>query len=131
MQGGVNLELNLGLESIYVNQLSCFLLYLSRLPKKHIWRKFSNNFAVDKVFLMEREASNLPSNYVVTSFSHDSKSYALITRPLCLLLFLCQQVCKAIRSGQYPFVMCNFAPPDMVGHTGKYEPAIKGCEATG
>ena len=27
--------------------------------------------------------------------------------------------------------MCNFAPPDMVGHTGKYEPAIKGCEATG
>ena len=31
----------------------------------------------------------------------------------------------------YIFVMCNFAPPDMVGHTGKYEPAIKGCEATG
>jgi len=26
--------------------------------------------------------------------------------------------------------MCNFAPPDMVGHTGKYEPAIKVCEAT-
>ncbi|KAL9982323.1 hypothetical protein ACROYT_G004351 [Oculina patagonica] len=41
-----------------------------------------------------------------------------------------EEVCKAIRSGQYPFVMCNFAPPDMVGHTGKYEPAIKGCEAT-
>ena len=41
------------------------------------------------------------------------------------------QVSKAVRSGQYPFVMCNFAPPDMVGHTGKYEPAIKGCEATG
>ena len=40
-------------------------------------------------------------------------------------------MCKAIKSGQYPFVMCNFAPPDMVGHTGKYEPAIKGCEATG
>ncbi|KAL7751280.1 hypothetical protein RI367_003139 [Sorochytrium milnesiophthora] len=29
-----------------------------------------------------------------------------------------------------PFVMCNFAPPDMVGHTGKYEPAIHGVEAT-
>lgn len=40
------------------------------------------------------------------------------------------EVCKAVKSGQYPFVMCNFAPPDMVGHTGKYEPAIKGCEAT-
>jgi 2,3-bisphosphoglycerate-independent phosphoglycerate mutase len=27
-------------------------------------------------------------------------------------------------------VMCNFAPPDMVGHTGVYEAAIKGVEAT-
>jgi 2,3-bisphosphoglycerate-independent phosphoglycerate mutase len=26
--------------------------------------------------------------------------------------------------------MCNFAPPDMVGHTGVYEAAIKGVEAT-
>lgn len=26
--------------------------------------------------------------------------------------------------------MCNFAPPDMVGHTGKYEEAILACEAT-
>ena len=40
-------------------------------------------------------------------------------------------MCKAVKSGQYPFVMCNFAPPDMVGHTGKYEPAVTGCEATG
>ncbi|KAI3641108.1 hypothetical protein MIR68_000838 [Amoeboaphelidium protococcarum] len=30
----------------------------------------------------------------------------------------------------YPFVMCNFAAPDMVGHTGKYEPALKAIEAT-
>ena len=33
-------------------------------------------------------------------------------------------------SGEYPFVMCNFAPPDMVGHTGQYKPAVKACEAT-
>jgi 2,3-bisphosphoglycerate-independent phosphoglycerate mutase len=26
--------------------------------------------------------------------------------------------------------MCNFAPPDMVGHTGVYEAAITACEAT-
>lgn len=51
-----------------------------------------------------------------------------LTHPLP---YICLQVCKAIKSGQYPFVMCNFAPPDMVGHTGKYEPAIKGCEVTG
>lgn len=31
---------------------------------------------------------------------------------------------------KHPFVMCNFAPPDMVGHTGVYEAAVKACEAT-
>ena len=34
-------------------------------------------------------------------------------------------------SGKYPFVMCNFAPPDMVGHTGVYEAAVVACAATG
>ena len=37
----------------------------------------------------------------------------------------------AVKSGKYPFVMCNFAPPDMVGHTGIYEAAVKACAATG
>lgn len=32
---------------------------------------------------------------------------------------------------KHPFIMCNFAPPDMVGHTGVYDAAIKACEATG
>jgi 2,3-bisphosphoglycerate-independent phosphoglycerate mutase len=41
------------------------------------------------------------------------------------------QVCKAIQDGKHPFVMCNFAPPDMVGHTGKYDAAVIACSATG
>ncbi|EDO43251.1 predicted protein [Nematostella vectensis] len=40
------------------------------------------------------------------------------------------EMCKAIESGKYPFVMCNFAPPDMVGHTGKYDAAVIACTAT-
>jgi 2,3-bisphosphoglycerate-independent phosphoglycerate mutase len=40
------------------------------------------------------------------------------------------KVAEEIVSENYPFVMCNFAPPDMVGHTGVYEAAIKGVEAT-
>ncbi|XP_031567339.1 2,3-bisphosphoglycerate-independent phosphoglycerate mutase-like [Actinia tenebrosa] len=40
------------------------------------------------------------------------------------------EVCKAIHEGKHPFVMCNFAPPDMVGHTGKYEAAVVACAAT-
>ncbi|KAG8529059.1 uncharacterized protein KY384_005694 [Bacidia gigantensis] len=35
-----------------------------------------------------------------------------------------------IASHSYSFLMLNFAPPDMVGHTGVYEAAIKGVEAT-
>ena len=36
---------------------------------------------------------------------------------------------SAIRSGRYDFVLVNFANPDMVGHTGKLEPAIRAVEA--
>ncbi|KAF9167602.1 hypothetical protein DFQ26_003945 [Actinomortierella ambigua] len=41
-----------------------------------------------------------------------------------------EKVAEEIGTGQYPFVMCNFAPPDMVGHTGVYDAAVKGVEAT-
>jgi 2,3-bisphosphoglycerate-independent phosphoglycerate mutase len=36
---------------------------------------------------------------------------------------------SAIRSNKYDFVLVNFANPDMVGHTGKLEPAIRAVEA--
>lgn len=35
-----------------------------------------------------------------------------------------------IADGGFDFLMNNFAPPDMVGHTGVYEAAIEGCTAT-
>ncbi|KAG0225563.1 hypothetical protein BGW42_004234 [Actinomortierella wolfii] len=41
-----------------------------------------------------------------------------------------EKVAEEIATGKYPFVMCNFAPPDMVGHTGVYEAAVKGVAAT-
>lgn len=37
---------------------------------------------------------------------------------------------EQIKEGNHPFIMCNFAPPD-IGHTGVYEAAVKACEATG
>ena len=40
-------------------------------------------------------------------------------------------MCETIATGKHPFVMCNFAPPDMVGHSGVYEATVKACEATG
>ena len=40
------------------------------------------------------------------------------------------KLCERIGAKKYEFLMNNFAPPDMVGHTGKYGAAIKGVEAT-
>lgn len=31
---------------------------------------------------------------------------------------------------EFPFVMCNMAPPDMVGHTGDMARAVEAVEAT-
>lgn len=48
-----------------------------------------------------------------------------------VLLSPTHQMVEAMKEGKYPFVMCNLAPPDMVGHTGVYEATVVACEATG
>ena len=42
---------------------------------------------------------------------------------------VCDKLCEAIRSGKYDVIIINFANPDMVGHTGVQEAAIKAVEA--
>ena len=42
---------------------------------------------------------------------------------------VCQKVTEAITSGKYDVIITNFANPDMVGHTGVLEAAIKAIEA--
>lgn len=41
-----------------------------------------------------------------------------------------QKMAERIGENKFDFVMNNFAPPDMVGHTGVYEAAIQGVAAT-
>lgn len=41
---------------------------------------------------------------------------------------VCDEVIKALDNDEYGFVLVNFANPDMVGHTGIMEAAIKACE---
>lgn len=40
------------------------------------------------------------------------------------------KVAEVVKTDEFDFVMCNFAPPDMVGHTGVYEAAVKAITAT-
>jgi 2,3-bisphosphoglycerate-independent phosphoglycerate mutase len=36
---------------------------------------------------------------------------------------------EAIRSGKYDVIVCNYANPDMVGHTGNFDAAVQAIEA--
>lgn len=47
-----------------------------------------------------------------------------------LLFYSYFQVCRAVESNNFDFVMCNLAPPDMVGHTGNYDATLKAVAAT-
>ena len=42
---------------------------------------------------------------------------------------VCDKLCETITSGKYDVIIINFANPDMVGHTGVEEAAIKAIEA--
>ena len=41
---------------------------------------------------------------------------------------VCEKVLEAIDNEEYGFILVNFANPDMVGHTGVVEAAIKACK---
>ena len=41
---------------------------------------------------------------------------------------VCENVLKALDDPQYGFILVNFANPDMVGHTGVFDAAVKACE---
>jgi 2,3-bisphosphoglycerate-independent phosphoglycerate mutase len=42
---------------------------------------------------------------------------------------VCEEVCNGLRSGEYSVIVCNFANPDMVGHTGVIPAAIEAVKA--
>jgi len=41
---------------------------------------------------------------------------------------VCDVVCQKLDSGKFDVVICNFANPDMVGHTGVLEAAVVACK---
>ncbi|GJE85568.1 2,3-bisphosphoglycerate-independent phosphoglycerate mutase [Phanerochaete sordida] len=41
-----------------------------------------------------------------------------------------EKVAEVVKKGEHEFVMCNFAPPDMVGHTGVYDAAVEAINHT-
>ncbi|KAK0673692.1 BPG-independent [Cercophora samala] len=92
--------------------------------EKYAHVTFFFNGGVEKVFPLEvRDESQdlVPSNKSVATYDKAPEMSAD---------GVAEQVVKRLGEGEFPFVMNNFAPPDMVGHTGVYEAAIIGCAAT-
>lgn len=87
--------------------------------EKYAHVTFFFNGGVEKQFPGE-DRDMVPSPKVAT-YDQDPKMSAA---------GVADQLCARIKEGAYEFLMNNFAPPDMVGHTGVYEAAIQGVEAT-
>ncbi|KAI5307760.1 hypothetical protein KEM55_007498 [Ascosphaera atra] len=87
--------------------------------EKYAHVTFFFNGGVEKQFPGE-ERELIPSPRVATYDLQPEMSAAAVG----------DKMAERIGEKKFEFIMNNFAPPDMVGHTGVYEAAIKGVEAT-
>lgn len=87
--------------------------------EKYAHVTFFFNGGVEKQFEGE-ERELIPSPRVATYDLDPKMSAGLVADKLC----------ERIEDGKFEFLMNNFAPPDMVGHTGVYKAAIEGVAVT-
>ena len=73
------------------------------------------------------EEPNPGEDRVLVNSPKDVATYDL--KPQMSAYEVCDKLCEAIRSDKYDVIIINFANPDMVGHTGVKEAAIKAVEA--
>lgn len=87
--------------------------------EKYAHITFFFNGGVEKQFEMEDRAM-IPSPKVATYDKQPEMSVQAVA----------DKVAEVVKTNDYDFVMCNFAPPDMVGHTGDYDAAVVAIGAT-
>ena len=72
------------------------------------------------------ETPNKGEDRILVPSPKDVPTYDL--KPEMSAPAVCEKLCGAIESGKYDVIICNFANPDMVGHTGKIPAAVKAVE---
>ncbi|KAL0946449.1 hypothetical protein HGRIS_012672 [Hohenbuehelia grisea] len=87
--------------------------------EKYAHVTFFFNGGVEKQFDQE-ERHMIPSPKVAT---YDKQ-------PKMSVQGVADKVAEVVLSKEHDFVMCNFAPPDMVGHTGIYDAAVEAITHT-
>lgn len=88
--------------------------------EKYAHVTFFFNGGVEKVFKGE-ERDLVPSPKDIATYDR---------KPEMSVDNVATTLSSRISDQKYEFLMNNFAPPDMVGHTGVYEAAVKGVAAT-
>jgi len=73
------------------------------------------------------EEPNEGEDRVLVNSPKDVATYDL--KPQMSAYEVCDKLCDAIRSDKYDVIIINFANPDMVGHTGVMDAAVKAVEA--
>lgn len=87
--------------------------------EKYAHVTFFFNGGVEKQF--ENEDRDMISSPKVATYDLQPKMSAMA---------VADKFVERIAAGEHEFIMNNFAPPDMVGHTGVYKAAIEGCTET-
>ncbi len=72
------------------------------------------------------ETPNKGEDRILVPSPKDVPTYDL--KPEMSAPMVCEKLCEAITSDKYDVVICNFANPDMVGHTGVIPAAVKAVE---
>jgi 2,3-bisphosphoglycerate-independent phosphoglycerate mutase len=87
--------------------------------EKYAHVTFFFNGGVEKQF--DNEERDMISSPKVATYDLEPKMSAMS---------VADKTVERIKEGKWEFIMNNFAPPDMVGHTGVYEAAIEGVTET-
>ena len=70
----------------------------------------------------------LPGRYETRVLVNSPKVKTYDLQPEMSAPEVCEKVLDAIDNEDYGFILVNFANPDMVGHTGVFDAAVKACE---
>ncbi|MCU7834125.1 MAG: 2,3-bisphosphoglycerate-independent phosphoglycerate mutase [gamma proteobacterium symbiont of Taylorina sp.] len=101
--------------------------YISNLGLRQLRIAETEKYAHVTFFFNGGEEEPFPDEDRILVNSPDVATYDL--QPEMNAPKLTKKLIKAIKSDQYDTIICNFANPDMVGHTGNEKATIKAIEA--
>jgi 2,3-bisphosphoglycerate-independent phosphoglycerate mutase len=101
--------------------------YLSRLGKRQLHVAETEKYAHVTYFFNGGVETQLPGeDRILVPSRRDVPTYDLA--PEMSAPQITEQLLAAIGSGEYDFIIVNYANPDMVGHTGVWDAAVEAAE---